>query len=67
MENSVQRVRGADVDLLRFGIEALETGFLPILTVEVEQYGIESLGPYPTGESGDNGGLPNASLTALSE
>jgi hypothetical protein len=67
MENPVQRVRGANIDLLRFGIEALKTGFLTILTVEVKQHGIESLDPNPAGESGDNGGLPNAAFSALSE
>src|ERR1700739_3095211 len=67
MENPVQRVRCADVDLLRLGIKALKTRFLTILTVEVEQHGIESLASYPAGESGDYGGLPDASFTALSE
>jgi hypothetical protein len=49
MEYSVQRIRSMNIDLLRLRIETLETGFLSVLVIEIEQYGIESLGSDPSG------------------
>jgi hypothetical protein len=49
MEYSVQRIRRMNIDLLGLRIETLETGFLPVLVIEIEQYGIESLGSDSSG------------------
>src|SRR5258707_12234423 len=43
MKHLVERIRSANINLLRFRIEALEAGFVAVLIVKAEQHRIESL------------------------
>src|SRR5260221_9358663 len=67
MKHPVERIRSANINLLRFRIETLEAGFVAVLIVKVEQYRIEFLCSDPCGESGNNGRFSDPSLTALIE
>src|SRR5258708_25925094 len=49
MKHPVKRIRSANINLLRFGIEALEARFVAVLIVKFEQYRIEFLSSDPCG------------------